>query len=83
MQAASSGPGIIIIGAGEAGTRAALTLREHGYTGAVTLIGAEGHPPYERPPLSKAVQTGAAVPDPAVVASAEALAAQDISYLPG
>jgi 3-phenylpropionate/trans-cinnamate dioxygenase ferredoxin reductase subunit len=83
MQAASSGPGIIIIGAGEAGTRAALTLREHGYTGAVTLIGAEGHPPYERPPLSKAVQTEAAVPDPAVVASAEALAAQDISYLPG
>ncbi|MBO9123778.1 MULTISPECIES: NAD(P)/FAD-dependent oxidoreductase [unclassified Rhizobium] len=44
---------IVIVGAGECGGRAALSLRERGYTGAVTLIGAEDHPPYERPPLSK------------------------------
>lgn len=47
--------GMVIVGAGECGTRAAFALRENGYTGPVTLIGAERHPPYERPPLSKAV----------------------------
>ncbi len=45
--------GIVIVGAGECGTRAALALREEGYDGPVTLIGAERHLPYERPPLSK------------------------------
>ncbi|GAB0114061.1 NAD(P)/FAD-dependent oxidoreductase [Acidisoma sp. C75] len=83
MQAAAADRGIVIIGAGEAGTRAALTLRERGYAGRVTLIGAENHPPYERPPLSKAAQTAAAVPGPVVIASAEALAAQGIAYQPG
>lgn len=45
--------GIVIVGAGECGARAALALREQGYAGKVTLIGAERHLPYERPPLSK------------------------------
>ncbi|GAB3561972.1 FAD-dependent oxidoreductase [Amycolatopsis endophytica] len=48
-----AGPGIVIVGAGECGTRAAFTLRELGCTDPVTLIGAEPAPPYERPPLSK------------------------------
>ena len=48
-------PGMVIIGAGEAGARAASALRENGWSGPVTLIGDEAHPPYERPPLSKAV----------------------------
>jgi 3-phenylpropionate/trans-cinnamate dioxygenase ferredoxin reductase subunit len=45
---------IIIIGAGEAGIRAALTLRQQGCRTPVTLFGDEPHAPYERPPLSKA-----------------------------
>jgi 3-phenylpropionate/trans-cinnamate dioxygenase ferredoxin reductase component len=45
--------GIVIIGAGECGVRAAFTLREAGFEGAVTLLGDEPHLPYERPPLSK------------------------------
>jgi 3-phenylpropionate/trans-cinnamate dioxygenase ferredoxin reductase component len=45
--------GIVIVGAGECGTRAAFALREEGYGGPITLIGAERHLPYERPPLSK------------------------------
>src|SRR5690349_3216634 len=45
--------GMVIIGAGECGGRAALTLRDLGYDGPVTLVGDEPHPPYERPPLSK------------------------------
>jgi 3-phenylpropionate/trans-cinnamate dioxygenase ferredoxin reductase subunit len=55
---------MVIVGAGEAGGRAALTLREAGYDGGVTLIGEEPHFPYERPPLSKAVMTGAGEPSP-------------------
>ena len=48
--------GVVIVGAGECGARAALTLREQAYDGPVTLIGAERHHPYERPPLSKALE---------------------------
>lgn len=44
---------IVIVGAGECGARAAFALREKGYEGEITLIGAEPHLPYERPPLSK------------------------------
>ncbi|MER8407131.1 FAD-dependent oxidoreductase [Mesorhizobium sp. M1307] len=45
--------GMVIIGAGECGGRAAFALRELGYDGPVTLVGDEPHLPYERPPLSK------------------------------
>jgi len=44
---------VVIIGAGECGARAAFALREKGFGGEITLIGAEPHLPYERPPLSK------------------------------
>ena len=49
-----SGAEMVVVGAGECGARAAFALREEGYAGPVTLIGAERHLPYERPPLSKA-----------------------------
>ena len=45
--------GIVIVGAGECGTRAALSAREAGFEGAITLFGQESGMPYERPPLSK------------------------------
>lgn len=48
-----AGRGMVIVGAGECGARAAFALREEGHAGPVTLIGAEPHLPYERPPLSK------------------------------
>ncbi|OPA84535.1 pyridine nucleotide-disulfide oxidoreductase [Pseudomonas fluorescens] len=51
---------LIIVGAGHAGGRAALTLREEGYSGRLILIGDEPHLPYERPPLSKGVLQGTA-----------------------
>lgn len=50
--------GMVIIGAGEAGTRAAFALREHGWTGAIALVGDEAGMPYERPPLSKPADGG-------------------------
>lgn len=49
---------LIIVGAGHAGGRAALTLREEGYSGSLILIGDEPHVPYERPPLSKGLLQG-------------------------
>jgi len=45
--------GMVIVGAGEAGTRAAIDLRNQGWKGLVTLIGEETMLPYEYPPLSK------------------------------
>jgi len=44
---------IVIAGAGQAGGRAAEALRTRGFQGAITLLGEEPHPPYERPQLSK------------------------------
>jgi 3-phenylpropionate/trans-cinnamate dioxygenase ferredoxin reductase component len=50
-----SGARIVVIGAGQAGARAALALREFGHDGPITLVGNEVEAPYERPPLSKAM----------------------------
>ncbi len=49
---------ITIVGANLAGGRAAEALRMQGFDGRIVLIGAERHPPYERPPLSKEVLLG-------------------------
>lgn len=54
---------IVIMGAGQAGAWAARTLRDEGFDGRVVLIGDEAHPPYERPPLSKAVLSGDNAPE--------------------
>ncbi|MFE7895725.1 NAD(P)/FAD-dependent oxidoreductase [Streptomyces sp. NPDC057412] len=43
-----------------AGVQTAVALREKGFAGTITLIGAEPHQPYDRPPLSKAVLLGTA-----------------------
>ncbi|MCR9147543.1 MAG: FAD-dependent oxidoreductase [Rhodobacteraceae bacterium] len=45
--------GIVVIGAGQAGSSLVAKLRGLGFEGALTLIGAETVPPYQRPPLSK------------------------------
>ena len=50
-------PGVVIVGAGEAGVRVAQSLRAEGYEGDVTLLGEEPYLPYPRPPLSKRVLT--------------------------
>lgn len=45
----------MIVGASMGGLRTAESLRRSGFTGEITLIGAEKHLPYNRPPLSKAL----------------------------
>ena len=54
---------VVIIGAGQAGGNVAHALRAQGFDGRIVLIGDETHPPYERPPLSKAVLCGAKQPE--------------------
>lgn len=49
---------VVVVGAGVAGVRAAETLRRDGYDGALTIVGAERHAPYHRPPLSKKLLSG-------------------------
>ncbi len=49
---------IVVVGAGQAGASCVAKLRSEGFTGAITLIGEEHAPPYQRPPLSKAYLLG-------------------------
>ncbi len=53
--AADPGPpaSVVVVGAGLAGAQTVGALRRRGYAGRVTLLGAEGVGPYDRPPLSK------------------------------
>ncbi|SEN21639.1 NAD(P)/FAD-dependent oxidoreductase [Palleronia pelagia] len=49
---------IVVIGAGQAASSLIGTLRAKGFGGAITLVGAEPVPPYQRPPLSKGYLLG-------------------------
>lgn len=49
---------IVIVGGGLAGGQTARALRAAGHTGEISLIAAEAHVPYERPPLSKKYLAG-------------------------
>jgi NADPH-dependent 2,4-dienoyl-CoA reductase/sulfur reductase-like enzyme len=56
--------GLVVVGASLAGLRAVEAARKGGYAGPVTLVGAEEHLPYDRPPLSKQfLDQGDAAPD--------------------
>jgi 3-phenylpropionate/trans-cinnamate dioxygenase ferredoxin reductase subunit len=54
---------VAVVGGGLAGARAVAALREEGFTGRVSLIGAEPRLPYERPPLSKEFLSEGLSPD--------------------
>jgi len=74
---------IVIIGAGLAAATAALALRENGHLGAITIVGDEEHPPYERPPLSKDFLMGKSAFDRAVVAPVSWYLEHDVLLLKG
>jgi 3-phenylpropionate/trans-cinnamate dioxygenase ferredoxin reductase subunit len=59
---------VLVVGASLAGWRAVETLRTEGFHGQITLVGAEAHLPYDRPPLSKQVLAGTWPPEKAVLA---------------
>lgn len=49
---------VVVVGAGQAGSSCVAKLRNSGFDGEITLIGAETAPPYQRPPLSKGYLLG-------------------------
>lgn len=74
---------IIVIGAGLTGVNAVEELRAQGYPGDITLVGAEPHPPYDRPPLSKGLLLGSADPDSVFVHDAVWYADNEVELLTG
>ncbi|MFC7582363.1 NAD(P)/FAD-dependent oxidoreductase [Nonomuraea antimicrobica] len=69
--------GFVVVGAALAGLRAVEAARAAGYAGPITLIGAETHLPYDRPPLSKAFLTTPDA-DPVHYRDADALRALEV-----
>ena len=78
-----SSEGILIVGASQAGAQLAVSLRELGVTRPVTLVGAEQHLPYQRPPLSKAFLSGKASADSLLLRSADYYADHGIEVVTG
>lgn len=74
---------IVLVGGGFAAASAAAALREAGHDGDVTLLAAEEHLPYERPPLSKAVLLGEATTASAVTHEASWYAEHDVDLRTG
>jgi NADPH-dependent 2,4-dienoyl-CoA reductase/sulfur reductase-like enzyme len=74
---------IVIVGASLAGVRAAETLRTNGFAGAITIIGAETHMPYDRPPLSKNFLAGDWDADRIALRKADDLSALNINWMLG
>jgi phthalate 3,4-dioxygenase ferredoxin reductase subunit len=65
---------VVIVGSSVGGVRAARALRAEGYQGRITLVGEEPELPYDRPPLSKQVLTGAWSAERAGLLTAQAAA---------
>lgn len=75
--------GVLIVGASQAGAQLAASLREFGATCPITLVGAEEHLPYQRPPLSKAFLKGSADADSLQLRAASFYADNDINVVTG
>ena len=74
---------IVIVGGGLAAANAAAAIRENGHTGSVTILAAEDHLPYERPPLSKGILLGKDDPDSATVHDSAWYAEHDVELKMG
>ncbi|MER6945192.1 FAD-dependent oxidoreductase [Nonomuraea sp. NPDC000554] len=75
--------GVLVVGGSAAGLATVEALRRKGYQGGLTVLGAESHPPYDRPPLSKQVLSGAWDPERARLRSQAALSALDAEFILG
>jgi len=74
---------VLVVGASAAGLATAESLRRKGYQGTLTLLGAERHLPYDRPPLSKQVLSGAWEPGRAQLRPSSALAELGAEFILG
>ncbi len=75
--------GMVIVGAGMAGSRAVVSLRANGWQGPLTLIGEETLLPYDRPPLSKAMLTDENEPNPVYLLDEGMLASLQATVIRG
>ncbi len=74
---------VVVVGASVSGLKACEGLRHEGFDGAITLVGAESHLPYDRPPLSKQFLAGSFGEDRLALTSETKLAALDLELVLG
>ncbi|MCK2237385.1 MULTISPECIES: FAD-dependent oxidoreductase [unclassified Crossiella] len=74
---------VVVVGASAAGLTTVEALRRGGYEGKVTLVGAEPHLPYDRPPLSKQVLAGDWAPERARLRAEDHLDGLDVELVLG
>jgi NADPH-dependent 2,4-dienoyl-CoA reductase/sulfur reductase-like enzyme len=74
---------VLVVGASAAGLVASEALRRKGYQGRVTVLGAEPHLPYDRPPLSKQVLCGNWQPERAQLRQPDVLSTLDAEFVLG
>lgn len=72
--------GMVIVGGGKAGARAAVAFRENAWKGPVTLISDESLAPYDRPPLSKAAIMEEAEPQPVYLLDEGMMASLEVTF---
>ncbi|GAA0826522.1 NAD(P)/FAD-dependent oxidoreductase [Streptosporangium amethystogenes subsp. fukuiense] len=74
---------VLIVGASAGGLAVAEALRRKGYRGELSVVGAERHPPYDRPPLSKQVLAGTWESEKAYLRSRDDLAKLEAEFVLG
>lgn len=74
---------IVVVGASAAGAATVEELRRLGHQGSITLVGDEPELPYDRPPLSKHLLSGAWSVDRVILTTAERLGDLDVRPLLG
>ncbi|MEU6140605.1 FAD-dependent oxidoreductase [Streptomyces sp. NPDC047081] len=74
---------VLVVGASASGLTTVEALRRKGHAGPITVLGDEPHAPYDRPPLSKQVLSGAWEPERAALRTQDVLAALDAEFVYG
>lgn len=74
---------VLVVGASASGLGVVESLRRGGYAGRITVLGAEVHVPYDRPPLSKQVLAGQWEPEQAHLRPQDLLDALDAEFVLG
>jgi NADPH-dependent 2,4-dienoyl-CoA reductase/sulfur reductase-like enzyme len=74
---------VLVVGASAAGLSTVEALRRKGHEGGITVLGAEPHAPYDRPPLSKQVLSGAWEPARCALRTREVLSTLDAEFVLG
>ena len=73
-------PACVIVGGGHAAAQCALSLRQHHWSGGITVVGDEPLQPYHRPPLSKGYLKGETGPEQILIRPAALYAQKDIAF---